>query len=77
MRSAALFAGILLLFLVTASVAEDKQENQANQENQPALYIKELNQDIGTVYESDNYIFNFIVKNTGKADLVIESVKPG
>lgn len=71
MRSSALLFGILLIFVVSLATAGE------NEENQPAIYIKNLNSDLGTVFENDSYEFSFLVKNTGKADLVIESVKPG
>ncbi len=71
MRSSALLFGILLIFVVSLAAAEQTEENQ------PAIYIKTLNQDLGTIFENDSYEFSFLVKNTGKADLIIESVKPG
>jgi hypothetical protein len=62
---------MILLFLVSVVAAQE------NEENQPAAFIKELSHDMGTIYERDSYVHKYIVQNTGKADLIIESVKPG
>jgi hypothetical protein len=75
MRAIAIFIGILLLFMISAAIAVE--EKQGNPENQPSIYIKDLTHDMGTIFEKEYYAYAYVVKNTGKADLVIDSVKPG
>jgi hypothetical protein len=75
MRTYAILFGILLIFMVSVATAVEEKED--SQQNQPAIYIKDLSQDLGTIFEQESYKFKFIVKNTGKSDLVIDSVKPG
>lgn len=71
MRKYALILGLILLFIACAVLAQE------NGEKQPAIYIKNLMQDLGTVFEQESYVYKYVVKNTGNADLIIESVKPG
>lgn len=47
------------------------------EENKPAIVIDEIVHDFGSVFEAQNYKYSFVVKNEGKADLIIKSVKPG
>jgi hypothetical protein len=47
------------------------------QEPQPEMVIPKMRQDFGAVFERETYEYSFIVQNRGKADLVIDSVKPG
>lgn len=65
----ALLVGVLLV-LAGAIGAQ-------NSGPQPVAEFKETNFDFGEVFEQAEYRHIFIVKNTGKADLLIESVKPG
>ncbi len=65
---------VALLFLAGTCVLAAAQ---AAQENQPAIIIEELVYDFGTVFEQPSYKHTFIVKNEGKADLIIKDVKPG
>ena len=44
---------------------------------QPKIVIPTMRMDFGKVYERDLFEHHFVVRNQGKADLVIESVKPG
>ena len=44
---------------------------------QPIIEIPKMRHDFGEVYEADKYEYTFVVKNKGKADLVIQDVKPG
>jgi len=47
------------------------------QEPQPEMVIPKMRHDFGQVFEQESYEYTFVVQNKGKADLVIESVKPG
>lgn len=49
----------------------------AAEENKPVIVMEEIVHDFGTVFESQNYKHSFVVKNEGKAELIIKSVKPG
>lgn len=46
-------------------------------EAKPELFMPEMRKNFGTVFEADTYDHAFVVGNRGKADLVIEDVKPG
>jgi len=43
----------------------------------PVIEITSTNHDFGDVYKLDKFVHDFVVKNVGDADLVIEEVKPG
>ena len=45
--------------------------------NTPTIIIEEMRHDLGKQYERKVFRHKFKVKNTGKADLMIEKVKPG
>jgi hypothetical protein len=64
---------ILLFIMLLASLAAASDETA----NQPVLYMDRLVSDLGEIFEQPNYIFTFKVENRGKADLLIENVKPG
>ena len=61
----------LLVILVLGSVV------WAQEENHPTIVIEEPRHDLGELYEQKVFRHTFKVKNTGKADLHIQSVKPG
>lgn len=61
-----------MLALIGASVALSQDDGP-----QPAIMIPKMRQDFGKVFEQEKYEYTFVVRNTGKADLVIEDVKPG
>jgi len=64
----ALVAMATLLGSFAAAMAEELQ---------PEIIIPKMRHDFGPVYEQETYEYTFVVQNRGKADLVIESVKPG
>lgn len=68
MRGAALalLAGFVLVSFV---MAQDDSE--------PTIVIEEMIHQLGEQYERETFSHKFKVKNTGKADLLIEQVKPG
>jgi hypothetical protein len=43
----------------------------------PIIELPKMRQDFGNVYEQPKYDATFVVKNRGKADLIISDVKPG
>jgi len=57
----------------TKEAGTDKGETTAV----PAMVLKNNEYDAGEVYEGDPVSHAFIIKNRGKGDLVIQSVKPG
>jgi len=71
-RWAVLLSWLLALVLPFLAVAAGE-----GQEKQPKIVIDEMIYDFGAVYEQAKLSHAFIVRNEGKADLVIESVKPG
>ena len=46
-------------------------------ELQPEIIIPKMVHDFGKVYEQETYEYSFVVRNRGKADLIIDKVKPG
>jgi hypothetical protein len=59
----------VVLFLAGAGAAQDKAK--------PLAEFSELTFDFGEVFEQAQYAHTFTVRNRGKADLIIEDVKPG
>ena len=49
----------------------------AQDDLQPEIFLPQIRHDFGKVFEQETYEHDFIVQNRGKADLVIERVKPG
>ncbi len=43
----------------------------------PKIFIQKMRHDFGKTYERETFEYTFKVKNKGKADLVINNVKPG
>ncbi len=62
---------ILVVALVAPALAAQ------NDAPQPKIVIPKVVHDFGEVFEQDAYVYEFVVRNRGKADLVIENVKPG
>lgn len=54
-----------------------RAQEKAEEGRQPVLVLEEVVHDLGVVFESETYKHAFVVRNEGKADLVIEKVKPG
>jgi hypothetical protein len=46
-------------------------------ELQPSMFIPKMRHDFGNVFEQEKFEYDFVVKNRGKADLIIQNVKPG
>jgi len=42
----------------------------------PKMFVPQLRYDFGKLFEQEKYIHDFVVKNQGTADLVIQEVKP-
>lgn len=63
----------VLLVLVLSSVMVLAQ----NGDSGPVIVIPKLRHDFGDVFEQTKYAYDFVVRNRGKADLIINSVKPG
>ena len=64
----ALVAAVMLLSSLVAAVAEEPQ---------PEIFIPVMKYDFGDLFEKKAYEYTFVVKNQGKADLLIDNVKPG
>jgi len=71
-QTVARLAALSTVLMLVMSVAALADEEQA-----PSIFIQQLRYDFGTVFEQDKYEHEFVVKNRGKADLVIDKVKPG
>jgi len=59
---------LLLTVLVWPTLAQDLQ---------PKIVIPQIRHDLGDIFELEKYEYAFVVRNTGRADLLIEEVKPG
>lgn len=64
---------LLAVALLTSAFAVFAEE----EELQPRLYIPQMRHDFGEVFETEIFSHDFVVRNRGKADLLIEKVKPG
>ncbi|HOZ15126.1 MAG TPA: DUF1573 domain-containing protein [Tenuifilaceae bacterium] len=61
---------------ITASIEEDYSNfTQKDYENSPVADFNTTNHDYGSVTEGNPVEFEFVVKNTGKSDLIIRKVK--
>jgi hypothetical protein len=67
------FALCLLLAFAAAALAQDNPAPAGV----PKLVIASFTHDFGEVKAGSPLEFAFVVKNTGKADLLINSVAPG
>jgi hypothetical protein len=54
-----------------------KQSDKSTTGDQPHLSIDPSSHNVGEIWEGDDIIHSFIVKNTGKAQLDIKNVKAG
>ena len=66
---AVLLIGAVLLGSIAVAFAQETI--------QPKIYIQKMRHDFGKTYERETFEYTFIVKNRGRADLVIDNVKPG
>ena len=74
------FLTISFSFHLWADEGSRKSENSQNlatSQNQPRIYFDAINFDAGEVLEGKNVVHDFIVKNTGTAELNISKVKAG
>jgi hypothetical protein len=67
---AILSAGLFAVLLMAVGV-------WAEEELKPEIFLPQIRKDFGKVFEQEKYEHDFIVRNRGKADLVIQKVKPG
>jgi hypothetical protein len=51
--------------------------SRADEELKPSIFLPQLRHDFGQIFQQVMYEHDFVVKNRGKADLIIEQVKPG
>lgn len=65
------------VFSLLAGPVARAQDEKSTDGNKPEIFLPELRHDFGKVFEQEKYEHDFVVKNRGKADLVIEKVKPG
>ena len=81
MKSAKLLLiGVLFFALTAPALAQDGRQNgDHGQPNAgaPELVIDEMTHDFGEVKAGTPLRWSFKIKNTGKADLLINSVSPG
>jgi uncharacterized protein DUF1573 len=70
---------VIAVFLATAVVAQEKNQNAPTNGSGggPQLTIESLTHDFGEVKAGQPLRYSFKVKNTGTADLTINSVTPG
>lgn len=60
-----------------AQKAQKAEKAQTDDALQPSIYLPQIHYNMGKVFEQAKYEHEFIVQNRGKADLIIEQVKPG
>ena len=62
--------GVVLTAFLVAGIA-------AAGDPAPSIVIPKMRHDFGDIFEQEKYEYQFLVRNAGKADLVINDVKPG
>jgi len=67
----------LALMLALALTATARQEAGAKPAEGPKLVIESTTHDFGEVKPGSPLRYSFKIKNTGKSDLLIQSVTPG
>ena len=55
----------------------ESKQKQTHTQNQPRISFDSQKYDAGVVWEGDEVVHTFIVKNTGTTQLDIKNVKPG
>lgn len=73
MMSKGIAAAVLLVLVLVLAGAGGAQDNGPS----PIAEFSETTFDFGEVFEQAEYAHVFVVRNKGKADLLIEDVKPG
>ena len=69
-----LYLGLGICFMVSWSLVV---KEQSFAKGQPRIAIDSLDYDAGEVWEGDEIVHTFSVRNEGDAELIIENVKPG
>lgn len=67
----------LALSLMLASAAMATAQDKPAQSGEPKLVIASFTHDFGEVKPGTPLEYSFVIKNQGKADLLIKSVAPG
>jgi hypothetical protein len=67
----------LSLFLVLTFAAVSMAQEKPAQNGEPKLVIESFTHDFGEVKSGAPLEYSFVIKNQGKADLLIKSVAPG
>ncbi len=76
------FLGCFCLGWIHAAAAADNATQAGapiagTPQNAPVMQVSEATYDFGEVPEGGELVHDFIIKNTGKAELRIEQVRPG
>ena len=58
-------------------VHSEEQVKESPAQGHPQMAIDDLNYDAGTVWEGEEVVHTFVIKNKGDAQLDITKVKPG
>jgi hypothetical protein len=66
-----------VMILVVAAVLTGGLAVARAADPQPEIFIPKMRHDFGKLFEQKSYEYTFVIHNKGKADLVLESVKPG
>ena len=59
------------------AVSPIKSPAASSGQDAPVMEIPEMTHDFGEVMEGDEVVYEFKVRNTGKANLQIDQVRPG
>jgi hypothetical protein len=68
-------AAAALFALAAMSVAPPSSAQ--DDELKPVMQLPQIRYDFGKTFEKEKFEHDFVVRNTGKADLIIDRVKPG
>ncbi len=82
-RMVAISSALIFALAVAGAVAQESSKPAEPAKKpvatgpRPIIESPKVRQDFGEVYERPKFEYSFVVKNRGKADLVISEVKPG
>jgi hypothetical protein len=73
----AIFKTVIVAVVIGAVFLAGIAAAFAQEPLQPKIFIQKMRHDYGKTYEQEKYEYTFVVQNKGKADLIIDNVKPG
>jgi hypothetical protein len=73
----AIFKTVIVMMVIGAVFLAGIAAAFAQEPLQPKIFIQKMRHDYGKTYPLETYEHTFVVRNKGRADLIIDNVKPG